>query len=153
MTGDSTWDDIKQFIPKNKVIWEAFYGDGKSGDHLKKLGFEVLHEPIDFFDNDKGDVVVTNPPFSKCAAVLNRLVDLDKPFIMILPSSKINTQYFRRLFVNNKNKIKIIIPKKRIQFDKRVEGVAQQNKSSCNFDCFYYCWQIDGLNSEITWLK
>ena len=154
MTPNSSWDNIKNFIPKNKVIWEAFYGDGKSGEHLKKLGFEVVHEPIDFFDNDKGDVVVSNPPFSKCAEVLKRLVKLDKPFILILPSSKINTQYFRQLFYNNKNKIKLIIPRKRIQFDKKIDGKTPDGwKNSCNFDCFYYCWQIDTLDSELTWLK
>lgn len=27
----SAWDNIKQFIPRDKVIWEAFYGNGQSG--------------------------------------------------------------------------------------------------------------------------
>jgi len=149
MTPKSAWEDIKQFIPEDKVLWEAFYGNGNSGNHLKELGFNVIHEPIDFFDNDKGDVVVTNPPFSKVPQILKRLVELDKPFIMIMPSSKINTQYFRNLL---KNEIQIIIPKSRIHFDKKVDGKTPQGwKNSCNFDCFYYCWKI-GLENNLTWL-
>jgi len=149
MTPKSAWEDIKQFIPEDKVLWEAFYGNGNSGNHLKELGFNVIHEPIDFFDNDKGDVVVTNPPFSKVPQILKRLVELDKPFIMIMPSSKINTQYFRNLL---KNQIQIIIPKSRIHFDKKVDGKTPQGwKNSCNFDCFYYCWKI-GLENNLTWL-
>ena len=152
MTPDSAWDNIKEYIPKGKVIWEAFYGNGHSGSHLKKMGFEVVHEPIDFFENDRGDIVVSNPPFSKVPDVLKRMVELDKPFIMIMPSSKINTQYFRKLFSENKERIQIIIPKKRIHFEKKVNGETPDNwKNACNFDCFYYCWKI-GLPQDIVWL-
>ena len=143
MTPISAWDNIKDYIPKHKVIWEAFYGDGKSGQHLEQLGFNVIHEEIDFFHNDRGDIIVSNPPFSKCKEMIPRLKELDKPFILILPSSKINTQYFKPF----KNEIQIIIPDKRIQFIK--DGNELKNK--CNFDCFYYCYKI-GLEKDILWL-
>ena len=32
MTPYHVWDDIKNYIPKDKVIWEPFYGDGQSGE-------------------------------------------------------------------------------------------------------------------------
>ena len=64
MTPKSAWEHIKDYIPK-KVLWEAFYGDGDSGKYLRELGFTVIHEPIDFFTENRGDVVVSNPPFSK----------------------------------------------------------------------------------------
>jgi len=150
MTPDSAWDNIKQYIPADKVIWEAFYGNGASGSHLKDMGFNVIHEPIDFFENDRGEIVVSNPPFSKVPQILQRLVELDKPFIMIMPCSKINTQYFRKLF---KNEIQIIIPPKRIHFEKKVDGQTPEGwKNACNFDCFYYCWKI-GLPKDIVWLS
>jgi hypothetical protein len=80
---------------------------------------------------------------------MKRLLELDKPFIMILPSSKINTSYFR----DWKNKLQIIIPKKRINFEKKVDGKTPENyKSSCNFDCFYYCYKMD-LPKDIIWLE
>jgi len=154
MTPDSAWDNIKQYIPKDKVIWEAFYGNGASGSHLKDMGFNVIHEDnLDFFENDRGDIVVSNPPFTKVPDVLKRLVELDKPFIMIMPSSKIITQYFRKLFSDNENHIQIIIPRKRIQFQKLVNGKIDENQENkCNFDCFYYCWKI-GLPRDIIWLS
>tara|TARA_R110001592_G_scaffold32514_2_gene113785 strand:+ start:2418 stop:2924 length:507 start_codon:yes stop_codon:yes gene_type:complete len=151
MTPKYAWENIKQFIPQDKIIWECFYGDGKSGTYLQELGFNVIHEPIDFFNDDtlpEYDLIVSNPPFSKCKEVLTRLHKLDKPFITILPSSKINTQYFRQWA----NKIQIIIPKKRIHFEKKVEGKTPENwKNACNFDCFYYCYKMN-LTNDITWL-
>jgi len=151
MTPKSAWENIKHIIPRDKVIWEAFYGDGKSGDYLRELGFEVIHENKDFFENNEGDVVVSNPPFSHAPKVLERLVELNKPFILILPSSKINTQYMRRLFMG-KN-LQIIIPRKRIHFEKHIEGkVPKDWKNACNFDCFYYCYKIN-LPKDIIWLE
>jgi len=153
MTPKYAWENIRQYIPKDKVIWEAFYGDGKSGDYLKELEFNVIHEEVDFFENDLGDMVVSNPPFSKTKEVLKRLKELQKPFILILPSSKINTQYVRSLFKDEEDKLQIIIPIKRIQFDKLVNGEIDTNsKKACNFDCFYYCWKI-GLERDIVWLE
>ena len=153
MTPKSAWENIKDYIPKDKVIWEAFYGDGKSGEYLTELGFNVIHEPIDFFDNDKGDIIVSNPPFSKSKEVINRLKELDKPFIIILPCSKICTSYFRENFKNSKDLIQIIIPRKRIHFEKQINGETPKGwKNACNFDCFYYCYKI-GLKRDIIWLE
>ncbi len=153
MTPFSAWKSIEHIIPKNKVIWEAFYGDGKSGEYLTELGFNVLHEKVDFFENNLGEIIVSNPPFSLVKEILERLVELGKPFILILPSSRINTQYFRKLFGNNKDKIQIIIPRKRIHFEKQIGGKVPENwKNQCNFDCFYYVWKI-GLEKDITWLN
>ena len=153
MTPKYAWENIKNYIPKDKVIWEAFYGDGKSGTYLQELGFNVIHEEIDFFENNKGELVVSNPPFSLAPKILERLKALDKPFILLMPSSKIHTQYFRKLFCNTEDPIQIIIPRKRIQFQKLVNGQRpDKNRSVCNFDCFYYCWKI-GLDRDIIWLS
>jgi len=145
MTPKHAWSDIKEFIPKDKEIWECFYGDGKSGEYLRELGFKVIHEEIDFYENNKGDILVSNPPFSDCKNIIPRLKELNKPFIMIMPSSKINTSYFRKSFCND-NDLQIIIPRKRIAFMK--EGKMTK---SCNFDCFYYCYKLN-LKNSITWL-
>lgn len=158
MTPKSAWENIKHIIPTNKVIWEPFYGDGKSGDYLRELGFNVIHEPnTDFFQNNKGDIIVSNPPFSKTAKVLDRLIQIEKPFILILPSSKINTCYFRNIIGGNldiNKHFKIIIPTRRIQFNKLQNGEVMCN-NRCNFDCFYYCYKIDLLNDKpsILWLS
>ena len=151
MTPKYAWENIKNFIPNDKVIWEAFYGDGKSGDYLKELGFNVIHEKVDFFENDLGDLVVSNPPFSQAHNILKRLKELNKPFILILPCSKLNTQYMRSLFAGDE-KLQIIIPKSRISFNKQIDGKTPENfKNACNFDCFYYCWQMN-LPTNLVWL-
>ena len=149
MTPKSAWDNIKHLIPKDKVIWEAFYGDGKSGTYLEELGFEVIHEPVDFFENDLGEIIVSNGPYSLSKEIMDRLLVLDKPFILIFPASKICTSYFRKW----KDKgIQIIIPRKRIHFEKQIDGKKPEGwKNACNFDCFYYCYKI-GLDSDIVWL-
>jgi len=150
MTPKHAWEDIKKYIPKDKVIWEPFYGDSKSGNYLKELGFNVIHEQVDFFENDLGEVIVSNPPFSKVKEIMQRLMTLNKPFILILPCSKICTSYFRQW----KDKhLQIIIPRKRIHFIKKVDGkIPESNKNACNFDCFYYCYKMD-LPNDIVWLE
>lgn len=153
MTPKYAWENIKKYIPKDKIIWEAFYGNNQSGTFLKELGFNVIHEDIDFFENNKGEIVVSNPPFTKIPQILIRLKKLEKPFIMIMPSSKLNTQYFRKLFCNDKDPIQIIIPRKRIHFKKMVDGkIDEKQKNACNFDCFYYCWKMN-LPRDIIWLS
>jgi len=150
MTPKIAWENIQHLIPKDKVIWEAFYGNGNSGNYLRELGFQVIHEEIDFFTNNLGDIIVSNPPFTKVKEIMKRLKELDKPFIMILPASKICTSYLRENYKNDN--LQIIIPIKRIQFIKLVNGEIPANyKSDCNFDCFYYCYKMN-FERDIIWL-
>tara|TARA_S200002703_G_scaffold155902_1_gene160620 strand:- start:1175 stop:1681 length:507 start_codon:yes stop_codon:yes gene_type:complete len=152
MTPKSAWENIIDFIPKDKIIWEAFYGDGISGDYMKELGLNVIHKPVDFFKNNLGDIIVSNPPFSLKKEVFTRLKKLDKPFIIICPSSCINTKYMRELFFDSKYPLQIIIPKKRINFTKKINGVVPDNwRDRCNFDCFYYCYKMN-LEKDINYL-
>ena len=114
MTPKSAWEDISVYLPQNKVIWECFYGDGRSGGFLKELGFDVIHENIDFFENDMGDVLVSNPPYSLKKEVFTRLKMLDKPFVMLVPTTTLHTKYFKELFVDDR--IQVIFPHKKRQF-------------------------------------
>ena len=145
MTPKYAWENIKEFIPKDKVIWECFYGDGKSGKYLEELGFNVIHKEIDFYKNNEGEILLSNPPFSDCKNIMPRLKELNKPFIMLMPSSKMNTLYMRENFIGDE-RLQIIIPRKRINFVKK-----GKEKSCANFDCFYYCWKMN-LKNDITWL-
>ena len=152
MTPDHAWKDIEEYIPKDKIIYEAFYGDGESGITLQAMGCNVIHEERDFYDEPpEYDLIVTNAPFSDTKNIMRRLAELDKPFIMIMPSSKINTSYFRENFANKK--LQIMIPRRRIHFIKMVDGKKPDNwKNACNFDCFYYCYKMN-LKDDITWLE
>lgn len=153
MTPKYVWENINQYIDKTKIIWEAFYGDGDSGKFLSELGCKkVIHKKSDFFKyTPKYDILISNPPFSKTKEIIERLAELDKPFIIILPASKINTSFFRNNFMNKG--LQIIIPRKRIHFVKKINGKIPENwKNACSFDCFYYCYKL-GLKNDITWLE
>jgi hypothetical protein len=148
MTPKHAWEAIQEYIPKDKVIWEAFYGDGSSGEDLREMGYDVIHEPIDFFEEDRGDIIVSNPPFSIAKQIMPRLLELDKPFILLMAAPKINTSYMREF---KDKKLQIMIPRRRINFIKMdADGNLTETKS-CNFDCFYYCYKI-GLPNDIVWL-
>ena len=48
--------------------------------------------------------------------------------------------------------IQIIVPPRRINFEKHVDGKPVENwKSRCNFDCLYYCWKMN-LPKDLVWL-
>jgi hypothetical protein len=63
-----------------------------------------------------------------------------------MPSSKLNTQYFKKLFTD---KIQIIVPEKRINF---LRQAPVGWKSFCNIDCFYYCFKMK-LPKDIIFLS
>ena len=138
MTPKSAWEDIVDFIPKGKVIWEPFYGNGMSGEYLTDLGFKVIHEPEDFFQNDKGEIIVSNPPYTKKKEVFQRLKSIDKPFIMLVPTTTLHTKYFQEVFKDDE--IQLIIPYKKRQFysEKR-----ELKKGGCSFYTLYICYKID----------
>ena len=151
MTPKSAWENIKHLIPKNKVIWECFYGDGQSGTYLKELGFNVIHEPIDFYNNNpESDIIISNPPFGETKTIMPRLKELNKPFIMIMPVSKLCCRYMRETF--SPGEIQIIIPKQRIHFEKLIDGKPIEGFKSCSpFDCFYFCYKMN-LENDLLWL-
>ena len=64
MTPKSAWQNIEMYIPKDKQIWESFYGDGTSAENLKELGFDVVSEDIDFYKEDRGEIVRSTGPDS-----------------------------------------------------------------------------------------
>ena len=151
MTPTSAWDAISHLLPRDKCIWEPFYGDGTSGLYLQSLGFNVVHRDEDFFTSEHGEVIVSNPPFSQTKAVLQRLKELGKPFVLILPCSKLMTSYMRELFKNEG--LQLIIPRRRIHFLKLVNGIVPDGwKNACNFDCLYYCWKMK-FPRDLIWLE
>jgi len=128
------WEKIQQYIPKDKVIWEPFYGDGKSGQYLRELGFHVIHEPIDFFENDLGEIIVSNPPFSMKQEIFTRLKKLDKPFIIVMFPIVLSCKWFLDIF----DDIQIIIPKTRV----KMYGNGKENYTP-NGGVWYFCYKMN----------
>ena len=47
------------------------------------IGFDVIHQPEDFWSNDHGDIVLDNPPFEKKKEIITELIRRGKPFMLI----------------------------------------------------------------------
>ena len=75
-TPDYVWKNIKDYIPKNKTIWEPFYcQNSDSSTVLQKLSCKkVIYKNIDFFKHNFGECVISNPPFSKKSEVLENIL-------------------------------------------------------------------------------
>lgn len=148
-TPDWVWDYLKPFIPKDKVIWEAFRSDDvmscQSANYLRSLGFDVVNPLCDFFENDYGDICVSNPPFKDKKEVMERLFKLNKPFILILPNIILNTKYFIEWAKNDKD-IQIIILPKRVDFIKK-----DNSESRATFHTLTICYKIN-LSERIIFL-
>lgn len=145
MTPKEVWESISHLIPKDKILWECFYGDGKSGEYLQDLGFKVEHHKIDFFNDPpfKYDILVSNPPYSIKPKVFKRLAEIDKPFMMLVPVSTMTKKFLKTYF---QDKIQIVIPKSRIHFIKN----GLQTKASW-FDTLWVCYKMN-LEKDITFL-
>jgi hypothetical protein len=148
-TPNWVWEDLQKFIPKNKVIWEAFRSENplstRSAEYLREMGFEVVNPLCDFFTNDYGDIVVSNPPFKDKRNVIERCFHLNKPFMLILPSHVLTTKYFCE-WAKNRPELQFIIMRKRVDFIKVDSG-----KSVCSFHTICVCWKFN-LENRITFL-
>ena len=132
-----------------KTIWCPF--DTKDSLYVKtfqKLGYEVNYGHIDtgqdFFDytEPQGDIVVSNPPFSKRDDVLKHLYELDIPFAIVIG--------FNGLFDNRKrfelfkaNGIQMLVPRGRMRFVHKEHGLMK----SPVFQSIYICSRV--LDSQI----
>ena len=136
-TDKSGWELIKDYIPTDKKIWSPFYCDGKQKQYFKEMGFDIIHEDKDFFKwTPDYDIIIDNVPFSKIRLICKRLKELDKPFIILMPSSKINAIWFQNLFCDD---LQVIIPKKKLQF----KHVDPKKTFNFNWGIYYYCYKMN----------
>jgi hypothetical protein len=148
ITNKYEWERIKDYIPTDKIIWSPFYCDGKQKEYFKELGYDIIHENKDFFSyTPEYDIIIDNPPFSKKNEILNKLNDLNKPFIIICPSMMLSYKYFQTNF-KDKN-IQLIIPYKRMNF-KHLN--SNKKNYSPPFASFYYCYKMN-LPKDIIFLE
>ena len=128
------WRELFQAVPllKKRRLWDPFYNDGLTATCWKQLGVrEFVHGRGDFFKRattPQHDVVVTNPPFSKKQLVVLSLLRRGKPFILLLRTSVLFTQWFRRLLPT----VKLVFPSRQVDFD-------AVNGKKLTFDCVFVC--------------
>ena len=141
-TPRQAWEDIQAFIPKDVLIWEAFYNkDSLSPNYLRELGCNVISEDVDFFTSDLGDCIISNPPYSCKPKIFSRLKEIDKPFILLVPVSTITKKFFKD--TGFADKCSIIIPRRRIHFMKN--GIET---SRSWFDVLYVLFRIEGVGEK-----
>lgn len=128
-TPQSAIDAIIHLIPKNSIVYEPFTNDtSKSHIYIHNHGFKTRSHIGDFYsDLPEFDFIFSNPPFSEIKKVLSRLFEIGKPFLIIAPLSILVREYFKP----HRDKVSVLIPAKRIQFEK-----AESNDRS-PFDCVY----------------
>lgn len=129
------WEKILKYIPTDKKIWAPFYCDGRQKTYFADMGIDIIHEDEDFFENDKGDIIIDNPPYSKLRPILERIKKLDKPFILIMPTDKVNAIWFQKLF---KDGLQLIIPTKKIM----CSHLDPEIKFKFNWGLYYYCYNM-----------
>ncbi len=137
ITNKEDWERIKEYIPKDKVIWSPFYCDGKQKEYFEEMGFNIIHEDEDFFENNKGDIIIDNPPFSKKKEILMRIKELDKPFILVCPSVLLVYKWFQEMF---KDELQIIIPYNRIKF-RHLESINKNYTPP--YASFYFFYKMN----------
>ena len=146
------FENILHYLPRDKIYLDPFFGDGSNIENLKELGLNCIGYDIDYFDaleNLNYDIILTNPAFSRhiLTEFLYNLSALNKPFVIILPITKIFSKYFRNSFRQYKD-IQIIIPSKRLSFD---DPTKPNNKSNPSFVCCYIAYRMN-LPQDIIFL-
>ena len=119
ITDKKVWEVLFKFLelPPSVVIWESAYNKDSSLPLFRDSSLRVVMQDIDFFMDEPSvawDIQITNPPFSKKIEWLRRSLELNKPFILLLPSDILHRKYFHTLFANKK--FQIIIPPFRPNF-------------------------------------
>jgi len=141
-----------------KMVWFPF-NNYDSEFKLKADELNLKYKATHKFDDLKNDffftnppvgcdLMISNPPFSLQNEIIKRSFDLIdkgliKCFCLLLPLSTLETSKRADLYERYKDKLSIIIFKKRIKF--------KGKKTSFNTACCWICYNIDGL-SFINWI-
>ena len=146
--------------------------------NLSKLGFSVIgNKNVDFlndqthkdfidpltyrkFNKDDYDIIISNPPFQRIKSYkqrkdnlkykcLQKLLELDKPFIILMNSTNMFQKWFMELFQGKD--IKFIFPSKKIQYNKYKEGGKEQIDAGngCSFNSIYVTYKVLDKNEWI----
>ncbi len=144
-TTQETWEMIADIIPKNKVIWEACMlnsDKSKSPQILKQItGNKVVYNTkLDMLERRlKCDMIITNIPFETNIKkqILARLVQINKPFIIIMNSCNMFSKYMREIFGKKIKHLQIITPNGKIHYEKLLEnGELELKKQTTFYSCF-----------------
>jgi len=133
------WSKIRHLVPKECVIWEACMLDAKNSKSMeiwKDFGYDIVGN-IEWYiftcDIPQCNIIITNIPFGTeiKKKVLTRLMEIDKPFIIIMNICNTFANYFRNIM--DLENTQIIIPKGKLHFQKDGE---KEEKNTSFYSCF-----------------
>jgi hypothetical protein len=142
-TGSDILESLTPYLEPNKIIYDPFYCNGTVIEEWKKLGFDCINEKKDAFDREhpEFDYMISNIPFTFKKKCLELALELDKPFMLLMPIHAMGSKWIKKYF----NDLQFIIPNGRQQF---LKGGEQTNK--CWFDTMWVC---GGMNLPQTIIK
>ena len=155
-TPKEAWEKINHLIPKDKVVWEAFMlgsNQSKSIKNLKEMKVNVIgNTEWDFLkETPEHDLIISNPPFSNPLKTLclKKLVENDKPFIIIMNSMNLFSVYFNDIFKDTREHLQVIYPKGKIHFEKLMEDGTTELKTKTSFYCVYVAYKMKLPNCKL----
>jgi len=145
------WSKIKHIVPKEFIIWEACMlnaENSKSIEIWEELGYNVVGNTkwdILTCEIPKCDIIITNIPFETDIKkkVLKRLIEIGKPFIIIINICNVFANYFQEIM--DLDNIQIIVPKGKLHFQKNGE---KEKKNTSFYSCFI-AYKMNLSNSQL----
>ena len=128
------WEKITPLISKDATIWEACMLNStksKSMEIWRDFGYTVVGNTawdILTCDIPDCDIIVTNIPFESNIKkrILVKLMEIDKPFIIIMNGMNSFSNYFHEIM--NLEHTQIITPKAKLHFQK--DGNKEEKNTS-----------------------
>lgn len=128
-------EPILKYIKPNSTVWCPF--DTENSEFvilLKEAGHKVIYSHVwlgqDFFEYEPAepyDYIISNPPFTKKLAILDRLYKLDKPFAIVMGLPILNYQEVGEFFLGKD--LQLLIVDKKVSFD----------GNTASFNNSYFC--------------
>ena len=137
---------LLKYIPKGWVVWCPC--DEPSSQYVKLItanGNKVIHSHIfegkDFFEyepEEHYDCIITNIPFKRKRLFVERALDLDKPFAILLTLASFNDKYPIFSFYERNKQPQLLKFNKRIHFTD-VNGNVEKKTT---FQSGYIGWNL-----------
>ena len=149
-------------------IYDPYFCEGSMKEHLKRLGFESVHNVNeDFYENvekntiPEYDVLLTNPPYSSdhFKRILNFCGTSEKPFFLLLPNFVCRKTYYASEITSRKKEPLFLIPDELRPYRYWApgrKGFEERAKGTTPFITFWYLEFGDAIDkNEIRswWLK
>ncbi len=159
-TTEDTWRLIGDIIPKDKTIWEACMLNSDKSNSPQYLKNIVGHDKV-YYDTKldilqgsiDSDIIITNIPFDTeiKKKILTRLVELDRPFIIIMNSCNMFSKYMRTIFKENIKYLQVITPSTKIHYAKLLDTGELEVKKNTSFYSVFVAYKMN-LPTEQLWV-